>query len=346
MIKLLKNLLVRQNNSDTILIISFKYLGDTVFTVPAIHRIISKYKNHNITVLCSEENKILYELEFPDFQYLITSREEIGLERSGFNLRFLKICYYSRKLAPRITIDLTSSLKSSIIALFSGADLKLGFGNPRLKSIFDIFEERSKDKNMIDMFLEPVIKLTGENTDIIHTNESDDKKVIKNILITPFAGWKAKEWGLQKFIILGKMLLSDYQVTIVSEAGKIPADVIEYIHNCGLTYKITKSLPELITEIKRCDLFIGNDSGPLYISNLLHKPVFAIFGPTNPKFHKPVFNVNYQYVSKSLQCSPGEQEKMCFTFGGRQGCPAFECMNLLSVESVYNSLTEFIANIS
>jgi ADP-heptose:LPS heptosyltransferase len=345
-INLLKKLLRVRKHSNNILIIGFKFLGDTIFTFPALLGLIEKYKNHNFIVLCSETNKILFDLRFKNFEYIIVRREEIELEKLRFNIKYFKICYQARKLAPEITLDLTSGLKSSLISFFSGAELIVGFGNRKLKSFYDIYEIGNQNKNMTEMFLIPVRKLIGTDIKMEVRSNSTGEKEIKNILITPFAGWEAKEWSLRKYIELGTILSEKYKVLIVSERDKLAPDVINELKNSRLNYKTTNSLSELIEEIKNCDLFIGNDSGPLYISNLLQKPVFAIFGPTNPKFHSPVVHEKYSYILEPVPCSPAEDQKLCFTFGGRNGCPAYECMNQLSVDKVYSALIKFISEIS
>jgi ADP-heptose:LPS heptosyltransferase len=321
-------------------------LGDTIFTLPALGGLVKNYYDYNFFILCSETNKILYELKFNNLKYIVINREEIGLEKKSFTLKYFKICYQVRRLAPKITVDLTAGLKSSIIAFFSGAEQVVGFGNKKLKSFFDVYEIKTDELNMTEMFSNPVRKLIGKNPNLPKGDNSQNKKEIKRILITPFAGWKAKEWGLRKYLQLGVLLGEKYDVMIVSEKNKIPLDVIISIKNSSIKYKTTNSLLELIEEIKNCDLFIGNDSGPLYISNILHKPVFAIFGPTNPMFHTPVINEKYSFISNTMPCSPDDTQKMCFTFGGRKGCPAYECMNRLSTKKVYSSVINFITDLS
>jgi ADP-heptose:LPS heptosyltransferase len=106
----------------------------------------------------------------------------------------------------------------------------------------------------------------------------------------------------------------------------------------------TKTTADLIEVIKRCALLIGNDSGPVHIANLLGKPTFTIYGPTNPDFHKPLDGIN-KYIIKEIPCSPRTNEKMCFTYGGMIGCPSFECMNNLNVEEVKTSVDDFILSL-
>jgi len=344
--KLLKNIFKQKKYSKNILIISFKFLGDTIFTFPAIQALTERYPDYYFILLCSESNKTLYEIQFENFQYIIIDREKIGLMNFKFPLVFFKICFQVRKYTPQITIDFTSSIKSAIIAVMSGGQKLIGFGNARLKVFFDLFEANNRNSNMIKMFLSPIERLVETKISPVYYEYTLKNIRIRSILMHPFAGWKAKEWGLRKFIKIGEMLAENYEVVIISEKNNISPDILDEIKNSSIIYKTTQSLVELIGEIKKCDFFIGNDSGPLLISNLLRKPVFALFGPTNPEFHPPVTNMWYKHIEGKLLCSPKIGQKLCFTFGGRNGCPSYECMNHLTVEKVYSSIMKFISEIS
>jgi ADP-heptose:LPS heptosyltransferase len=73
----------------------------------------------------------------------------------------------------------------------------------------------------------------------------------------------------------------------------------------------------------------------------LGKATFTIYGPSNPPFTLPNGST-HGYYQKKLKCSPIATENLCFTDGGRYGCPSFECMNGLSVDEVLNSIKFFI----
>ena len=104
----------------------------------------------------------------------------------------------------------------------------------------------------------------------------------------------------------------------------------------------TTSIEELINKIKACSVFISNDSGPLYIANLLGKPTFTIYGPTNPDYSLP-FGKFHKFVQKKISCSPNGTQ-YCYLQAGLN-CPSYECMIQLSVEEVKVSVHEFLSDL-
>ena len=95
------------------------------------------------------------------------------------------------------------------------------------------------------------------------------------ILVHPFGGWKAKEWNLNKFIDLVYFLSKNLKVKLIFQENQIPEDIIEFLQQCNIEYIESRSLEDLIREIKSCSVFIGNDSGPLNIASFLGKPTFT-----------------------------------------------------------------------
>ncbi|MCH4179113.1 MAG: glycosyltransferase family 9 protein [Megasphaera sp.] len=47
------------------------------------------------------------------------------------------------------------------------------------------------------------------------------------------------------------------------------------------------SIGELASAVRRCSLFITNDSGPMHVAVSQHVPLVALYGPSNPKFYGP-----------------------------------------------------------
>ena len=50
--------------------------------------------------------------------------------------------------------------------------------------------------------------------------------------------------------------------------------------------------------MKRCDLFIGNDSGLMHLSAASKIPTIGLFGPTNDKLYSPMGDKCYTITTK------------------------------------------------
>lgn len=90
------------------------------------------------------------------------------------------------------------------------------------------------------------------------------------------------------------------------------------------------SLREVCGVLKRCSLFISNDSGLMHLAAALGTPVVAIFGSTSPKWTAPL-GEGHVVVTRDASCSP------CF----RRECPSrtYECLEKIEVDEVFGEVT-------
>ena len=325
-----------------IVILSFKFLGDTVFTIPAIQKIKLLNPGKKIIVCCYSVNMEIYKLYFNSLEYSIFNKEDLRLDDRKINTEFIRAALHIRAIKPSVVFDMTSCWKSAIMNFLIGAGSQVGFGNSLLSGFYDNFYTE-EPKNQIELFLNSVNNYYNDFSESgINIIEDDNPNI--SICIIPFAGWKAKEWNLRKFIDLSRLLAEYYDTKIVYEDGKILEEIIADSGNGNVNFVPTKNIKELIEEIKKVTFVITNDTGPLYISYLLGKSSFSLFGPTNPKFH--LFDKERQhYIQKRISCIPGTNEKLCFTYGGRNGCPSNECMQLLEVNEVFENIISYISEI-
>jgi len=328
---------VKKNNENKILILSFKLLGDTVFTIPALKYLIKNSPGKEIITFCFEENKEIYELAFSDITFEIFPKNEINLDSPFVKLRVLRKIW---KHNPELIIDFTSGVFIAVTLLLSRSKVNVGFNLPVFESIYNCFLVKRDKPHLIDMYIEPVKKYF--NQEVLQIDYCFPTTIIQEgtLLICPLAGWKAKEWGIKKFFELGLKLKSDYKIKFVLVQDSINQDVEREFINEKKDITYTKNINELITEIKKAVLVISNDSGPIYIANLLGKPTFTIYGPTNPRFSLP-FGPNHSYIQKQVKCSPDIDKQYCYRDAGRT-CPAYDCMNFLTVEEVDFKLRGFV----
>src|SRR5437867_5357353 len=94
------------------------------------------------------------------------------------------------------------------------------------------------------------------------------------------------------------------------------------------------TIRELMAVIKRCALFLTNDTGPMHIAAALGVPVVALFGPTDSRTTSP-FGNGHTIVRHPVECSP------CLL----RECPIdHRCMTRISVEEVYGAAVKQLAS--
>ncbi len=86
------------------------------------------------------------------------------------------------------------------------------------------------------------------------------------------------------------------------------------------------SLRNLIALISECDVFVGNDSGPMHIAYAVGTPLVAIFGSTSPELTGPA-GKGSAVIKPEVSCSP------CFGRTCRNN--DMRCMYELTSDNVY-----------
>jgi lipopolysaccharide heptosyltransferase II len=130
----------------------------------------------------------------------------------------------------------------------------------------------------------------------------------KLILLQPGARWKNKRWPANHFAELLRLLagkLPGARFAILGDRGDQPLGEMisraapeRCLNLCGAT-----SLPEMIEWLRRCDLLVTNDTGPMHVAAALGKPLVALFGPTEPRRTGPYGQLE-NVLRLALPCSP------------------------------------------
>jgi ADP-heptose:LPS heptosyltransferase len=217
----------------------------------------------------------------------------------------------------------------------------IGFNREQFRTIYDLFNFGRVRPQLIDMYLDAIVPFinipdrNGLKNQQISSNPSGE------ILIHPFAGWREKEWKLKNFISLAERLNKDYSVCLITAAGQLSVDVLNDIEYADVKVRQTASVEELIKCIKECSLFIGNDSGPIYIANFIGKPTITIHGATSFEY-TTTYLAHQICIQKVLKCSARPNEQYCTIRAAIYNCPGIQCMNLLTVDEVFNNATPLI----
>lgn len=151
------------------------------------------------------------------------------------------------------------------------------------------------------------------------------------IVLQPGARWDNKRWPAEYFAELVRRLVRETKGVRFAILGSgadeplgqvISAAAPEHCVNlCGRT-----SLPEMVEWVRRSDLMLTNDTGPMHVAAALGKPLVALFGPTEPSRTGPYGQAD-EVLRIELPCSPCLSPRC--TFHQPQ-----ECLRALSPDRV------------
>ncbi len=106
--------------------------------------------------------------------------------------------------------------------------------------------------------------------------------------INPHAAWEAKCWDAKKFAEVADVMTDNCHAKIVFFGSPDASDTRRMnIINSAMRHKEVVSaagktdIPRLIALVKKCDVLLTNDSGPMHLAAALGVNMVALFGPSD-----------------------------------------------------------------
>lgn len=352
-----------ETRTEKILIIRLSSLGDIIHCLPVSYNLRKSYPKARITWLVREKYKELLEMD-ASLDEIIEIKNISPRRLFGRINEIFRIINVIRGKKFDIVLDLHCALITNIIAIFSNSPLKLGI-DKRNELGFKVLKyyplPKNKKFHRINAYLS-ILNLMGiGNHEIKYSFRipTKDKDQILNLLkeygyspretviaIHPGTAWEIKQWGIEKFAEVSSILTARYNSKVIIICGPkenhLERDSIIELFSPKASFTVCAQIKELAALLERCDLLIGNDSGPVHLAAALGIPTVSIFGPSNHLVSGP-FGNKHKVVRKDLPCSP------CYgTFSVKFKCKNKdyqECLKLLSVEDVLKEAEPIITGI-
>jgi heptosyltransferase-2 len=342
-----------------ILVMRYRFIGDTVLTVPFLRNLRMAYRDAYISMMVAPFSKdVLLGSPYIDNMIIYdppTIHSDCEGRHKGLipKLKFIKDL---RKIEFNKVYILKRSFSSALIAYLSGVKERIGFDTEgrgylltkRVPYRDDIHEVenflnvlRADSVEIIDKHLELWVSEEEENkADRFLKNNGVDKDDIL-IGLHPFSAVKERGWHKERFAELVNSMLSEgFKVIIFGGSNDDIAEIYRFIKGGIINFVGKGRIRDTMALIKRCKLFIGNDSGLIHISAALNTPLIALFGPQSPKKFGP-WGENCRIIYKDIPCSPCKQKffKECSpSIHGKPRCieeisvkevlkEAYECLN-------------------
>lgn len=349
-----------------ILVIALSGIGDALMFTPALKKIQEDFPSAQIDILAMykgvkdifESLKGINNILFHDFL------NEPKLKSLFFVLRLrnkyeISINVYpSNRKEYNIISSLIGAKKRGAVSYLRKNSSNLGFLNNVLIKENDQLHNVEENIRLCEV-------ISGKKTESIsplelNLSDSDfayardfltEKKILNNEIVIGFhpgcsslKNHDKRRWEEEKFAQLGSKLIEQYDSRIFLFGGKeeenIKANICSYI-NSGNVFNITTgSLLHTAAIMRRCNIFVTNDSSLMHVASALKLKTVAILGPTNKSYIHP-WKTDFKVASLDLECSP------CFYYSPKPlSCSRndvkFKCIKELSVDLVLKKVKEFI----
>jgi lipopolysaccharide heptosyltransferase I len=230
-----------------------------------------------------------------------------------------------RRAGYDMVLDLQGLLRSGLYAAMTGCPVRVGFHDSREGSSW-FYSHRIEISNdvvhAVDRGLELLrrIGVSGATTASFPIPDGGNEQQWVNALwlrhrigagetvclIHPSARWETKRWPAARFAQLADALVAKEGIRIIivgsgSEASRTD-EMARHMAQSAVNLTGNTDLLQLAALLRRSDLLVTNDSGPMHLAAAVGTPVVAIFGPTDPARVGP-YGAGHIVLRKEVDCS-------------------------------------------
>jgi heptosyltransferase-1 len=255
-----------------ILVVRLGAMGDILHTLPAVealHRVLHRAQPAARIYWIAEERWHPLLDGNPALAGLLpfNRRSASALLRTRQSLRALKL---------DVAYDFQGLMKSALVAWQSGARRIVGAARTRESLARLFYNERiaASAAHIVEQHCE----LAGVEAGPVWLPQGALEGDLPSggyVLASPFAGWVSKQWPLEHYAALARMLPLPLVLNVA------PAQV-SMLRGMDQVRVHVSSIAGLIHATRRAQAVVGVDSGPLHLAAALGKPGVALFGGTDP----------------------------------------------------------------
>lgn len=295
-----------------ILVFSFSFIGDAVLSTSVIQPLRRHFPDAHISFLVGPRAFDLLATE-PNIDATLVY-DNRG-EHAGWKgrLRLIKTLRHDK-------FDLVVNLRDSLTARCIGGEhwgIVRGDGNRHAVTRYlEVLQQHGVD--ITDAH--PRLQLTKEEHNAANRFLSEAGWTSAQLLIGihPGGNWEYKLWDEKNYAQLASVLCKEQKVSILLFVGpnerELQTQVAKMMDVPPILVQ-TENLRHLAALISTCDVYIGNDTGPMHIASAVDTPVVALFGSTNPIRSGP-YGEKHTVIQSGINlgcnpCHPGRHPGEC-----------------------------------
>jgi lipopolysaccharide heptosyltransferase I len=254
------------------------------------------------------------------------------------------------------SIDFQSSLKSTWLVRGARAETRIGFGRPVNREFNFLFQDRCVHvpsdhvhRTERDLALLAPLGITPRYVpcelprpegairqvdDILsETGYVDGPLIVMHPGTSAFAAFK--RWPAERYAAVADRLIADRDARIVLTSGPtdrhLAREAADAMSGRAVLAPSDQGLAVLVELLRRTDLFVAADTGPMHIASALGIPLVTMFGPKDPVQTGPFCSRSLVVLGRS-DCRPCSRRK----------CRRRECILSITVNQVHKASLEVL----
>ncbi len=343
---------IKPEDVREILVIRTAYIGDVVMTIPILKPLKERFPSARISFLTSTRAKEVLEnnpylddiITYDPFWFYSSSMKD-----------YLSFIREIKKFFFDLIIEARGDIRELLFLVWPL--------NARFKVSYDvggggyILTHRVPYKGLghkVEYHLD-IARYLGCRIDGIewgiYLSENEDKRAFELLLkegvdfnkpiiaVHPGGRKKLKCWSAEGFARVADILIERYGVSLIitgaDEEKSITREVRDNMENKCIDLTGKTSLREMAGALKRCSLFICNDSSPMHIAAALNVPTIAIFGPSKSIETAP-YGAHHIVVEKDFPCRYRCDEDIC------QFVNYHQCMKDITANDLISAIEKMV----
>ena len=350
-----KFLVGNKTDIPKILLIKLGAVGELVMASPFFEQLRKHFPHSEIVLVVGRSSYAAVEHN-PNINRFILA-DDLDLYHGGLirrSLEFFGLIFKLRKEEFDLSFILQRAVAFRLLSCLVGIPVRVGFGRGRkdffLTHSVPSRQVRNESESYLDLLRKLDIPAAFEKTFYYLSDEEKDFLDLfverhgiasgeQVVAVAPGGGESTKRamltkrWPAQNYIELIQRLQRERSSRVILVGGpgdrEITNRIIQISPNCLDATDL--SFGDMASVLRRCNLFIGNDSAPHHIAAAMGIPCIGIFGPTDPRQWAPL-DQNSSVVIKPVECHP------CLTDETFPKCSHIRCLSLITVDDVWQQL--------
>ncbi len=351
-----------------VLILQLTRMGDIIQTVPLLARLREEHPQVEITMVCvSAFADILRATPLVHRYVKLTPREAVVLRQHTDDVIVSLLAHPFLRETYDLLVNLTHDAHSGLIASRITAAVKTGLADHHIgrlavhdpwgRYLFAAVGHRVENSfNLVDIHLGMGLTTPQPVEGYLRCDERSERRA-RHIFATfgirggqPVvamhmgANRPHRTWPVERFIHLARQLISSYGVSIVltgsSSERELAEEFLRSSHHLGFSHDKVLNLvgqttiQDLIAILRRCNVLVSNDTGPIHIAAAVGTPTVGIYLSTAYPGETAPYGAGHHVIHPVIPCYPCMDVSECAN--------DLRCRTSISEEVIFKAVSDAI----